>query len=78
MGGDGCEEITSDPFGGVYKTGHQGRRADRSRPWRHGGRQLLSLLRDGKSVAEIRWMLDVGESNINGPRRPQQGRRHAG
>jgi nitrite reductase (NADH) large subunit len=68
MGGDGCEEIVmSDPSGGVYKKlvlkGDQlvgaclyGDTVD--------GSWYFKLLRDGRSVSDIRDKLMFGESNI--------------
>ncbi|MBG6072483.1 MULTISPECIES: nitrite reductase large subunit NirB [unclassified Polaromonas] len=68
MGGDGAEEIImSDPFGGVYKklvikddkligACLYGDTVD--------GSYYFKLLRDGRSVAEIRDKLMFGESNI--------------
>jgi nitrite reductase (NADH) large subunit len=68
MGGDGCEEIVmSDPFGGVYKklvikddklvgACLYGDTVD--------GSYYFKLLRDGRSVSDIRDKLMFGESNI--------------
>jgi nitrite reductase (NADH) large subunit len=68
IGGEGCEEIVmSDPFGGVYKklvikddklvgACMYGDTVD--------GSWYFKLLRDGRSVADIRDKLMFGESNI--------------
>ena len=68
MGGEGCEEIVmSDPFGGVYKklvlkddklvgACLYGDTVD--------GSWYFKLLRDGRSIADIRDKLMFGESNI--------------
>jgi nitrite reductase (NADH) large subunit len=68
MGGEGCEEIVmSDPFGGVYKklvvkndqlvgACLYGDTVD--------GSWYFKLLREGRSVAEIRDKLMFGESNL--------------
>jgi nitrite reductase (NADH) large subunit len=68
MGGEGCEEIVmSDPFGGVYKklvvkndqlvgACLYGDTVD--------GSWYFKLLRDGRSVADIRDKLMFGESNL--------------
>ena len=68
MGGEGCEEIVmSDPFGGVYKklvikddklvgACMYGDTVD--------GSYYFKLLRDGRSVADIRDKLMFGESSI--------------
>ena len=68
MGGEGCEEIVmSDPFGGVYKklvlkddkligACLYGDTVD--------GSWYFKLLRDGRSIADLRDRLMFGESNI--------------
>jgi nitrite reductase (NADH) large subunit len=68
MGGEGCEEIVmSDPFGGVYKklvikddkligACLYGDTVD--------GSYYFKLLRDGRSIADIREKLMFGESNL--------------
>jgi nitrite reductase (NADH) large subunit len=80
MGGEGTEEIVmSDPYGGVYKklvikddklvgACLYGDTVD--------GSWYFKLLRDGRSVSDIRDKLMFGEStSATRPRGPQQGRR---